>query len=91
MHDLLYENQRVLDGDHLLQYANTLGLDMSRFLNDMSNHVHVPRIREDFLSGIRSGVNGTPSFYINGIRYNNSWDFDTLFETLTYTIEEADQ
>ena len=90
MHDLLYENQQVLDGDHLLQYANTLGLDISLFLNDMSNHVHVPRIREDFLSGIRSGVNGTPSFYINGIRYNNSWEFDTLFETLTYTIEEAD-
>jgi protein-disulfide isomerase len=40
------------------------------------------RIREDFLSGVRSGVNGTPTFYINGIRYNDSWNLETLLKTL---------
>ena len=48
----------------------------------MTYHTHAGRIREDFLSGVRSGVNGTPSFYINGTRYDNSWDVDTLYETL---------
>jgi protein-disulfide isomerase len=48
----------------------------------MSSHAHAQRIREDFLSGVRSGVNGTPTFYINGIRYNGSWDLETLLKTL---------
>jgi protein-disulfide isomerase len=53
----------------------------------MKNHVHVTRIREDFLGGIQSGVNGTPSFYINGTRYNGSWDFDALMQTFTGIID----
>jgi protein-disulfide isomerase len=89
MHDTLYENQQALEDDDLLRYAGILGIDMKRFVSDMTNLVHVPHIREDFLSGIRSGVNGTPSFYVNGIRYNNSWDYDTLSSTLTRVIDEA--
>ena len=46
-----------------------------------------PKIREDFLSGIQSGVNGTPSFYINGTRYDRSWDFDTLMQILASIID----
>ena len=49
----------------------------------MSSHAHAQRIREDFLSGVRSGVNGTPTFYINGTRYDGSWDLETLLKTLT--------
>ena len=48
----------------------------------MSCHAHSQHIREDFLSGVRSGVNGTPTFYIDGIRYNGSWDLQTLLKTL---------
>ena len=44
-------------------------------------------VREDFLSGVRSGVNGTPTFYINGTRYNDSWDLETLLGTLRSTIK----
>ena len=66
---------------------NIIELDLARFDEDMKNHVHVPKIREDFLSGIQSGVNGTPSFYINGTRYDGSWDFDTLMQILTSTID----
>ena len=44
----------------------------------MSTHAYAGRIRDDFLSGIHSGVNGTPTFYINGIRYNDSWDLETI-------------
>jgi protein-disulfide isomerase len=46
------------------------------------------RVREDFLSGIRSGINGTPTFYINGMRYNDSWDQETLTKTLVNIINE---
>ena len=86
MHDHLYEHQQALDDEHLEKYATKVGLDLTRFNNDMSTHAHVGRIREDFLSGIHSGVNGTPTFYINGIRYNDSWDLETLLETLRSAI-----
>ena len=46
------------------------------------------RVREDFLSGIRSGVNGNPTFYLNGMRYNDSWDQETLTKTLRDIINE---
>jgi len=87
MHDFLYEHQQALDDKHLEKYAKVVGLDLERFDKDMKNHIHVPRIREDFLSGIQSGVNGTPSFYINGTRYDGSWDFDTLVQILTSIID----
>ena len=87
MHDYLYEHQQALDDKHLEKYAKIVGLDLARFDKDMKNHIHVPKIREDFLSGIQSGVNGTPSFYINGTRYDGSWDFDTLMQILTSIID----
>ena len=87
MHDYLYEHQQTLDDSHLEKYAKIVELDLARFDEDMKNHIHVPKIREDFLSGIQSGVNGTPSFYINGTRYNGSWDFDALMQTFTGIID----
>jgi protein-disulfide isomerase len=87
MHDYLYEHQQALDDKHLEKYAKIIELDLERFDKNMKNHIYVPRIREDFLSGIQSGVNGTPSFYINGTRYDGSWDFDTLMQTLTAIID----
>ena len=89
MHDYLYEHQQALDDKHLEKYASELGLDLARFKNDMSIHVHAARVREDFLSGVRSGVNGTPTFYIDNIRYDGSWDLEILLETLGSTIKKA--
>ena len=86
MHDYIYEHQQALDDKHLEKYADNLGLNLAKFNNEMSSHVHAGRIREDFLSGIHSGVNGTPTFYINGIRYNDSWDLETLLEALRSAI-----
>jgi protein-disulfide isomerase len=71
MHICLYEHQQALGEKHLEKYAVILGLDSERFNENTTNHVHMDRIREGFLSGIQSGgVNGIPSFYINGVRYN---------------------
>jgi protein-disulfide isomerase len=86
MHDYIYEHQQALDDMHLGKYADNLGLNLAKFNNEMSSHVHAGRIREDFLSGIHSGVNGTPTFYINGIRYNDSWDLETLLAGLRSAI-----
>jgi len=86
MHDYIYEHQQALDDKHLGKYADNLGLNLGKFNNEMSSHIHAGRIREDFLSGIHSGVNGTPTFYINGIRYNDSWDLETLLEGLRSAI-----
>ena len=61
---------------------SSLGLDVERFDEELDGHVHAPRVREDFMSGVRSGVNGTPSFYINGVRHEDSYDFDTLLGAL---------
>jgi len=82
MHDLLYENQRRLGDQDLRGYADQLGLDVELFDKELVEHVHAPRVREDFMSGVRSGVNGTPSFYINGTRHDDSYDLETLLAAL---------
>lgn len=82
MHDMLYDKQPALDDESLLSYAASLELDLPRFVNELSEGVHAPRVREDFLSGVRSGVNGTPTFFINGVRHNGGFDFESLFEAI---------
>lgn len=85
MHDHLFEHQQALDDTHLKQYAARLGLDLSRFNRDMSAHGYATRVHEDLLSGVRCGVNGTPTFCINGVRYDGAIDLDSLVDA----IEEA--
>jgi protein-disulfide isomerase len=82
MHDHLFEHQRALDDGHLIGYAVALGLDTGRFERDMTEHAYAGRVREDFMSGVRSGVNGTPTFYINGVRHDDSYDLDTLLAAI---------
>ena len=82
MHDTLYENQRRLGDDDLRSYAARLGLDLESFERDVAEHVHAARVREDFMSGVRSGVNGTPTFYINGVRHDDSYELETLLAAL---------
>lgn len=85
MHDLLFANQRHLEGEDLKRYASELGLDPERFGRDLAEGVHAHRVREDFEGGLESGVQGTPTFYINGVRHEGSYDL----ETLRATIERA--
>ena len=87
MHDLLYENQQRLDDEDLRAYAEQLDLDVDRFNRELAEHVHAPRVREDFMSGVRSGVNGTPTFYINGLRYDDSYELETLLAALERAAE----
>jgi len=82
MHDLLYEHQDELAEADMVQYALKLGLEVYRFESDLSSEVFAPRVREDFRSGVRSGVNGTPTFFINEYRYNGENEFDALLAAL---------
>jgi protein-disulfide isomerase len=82
MHDMLYENQRRLRDEDLHTYAEQLGLDIELFHKEMVEHVHAGRVHEDFMSGVRSGVNGTPTFYINDVRHDDSYDAEILLDAL---------
>ena len=72
MHDLLFEHQDELEDEDLIEYADALHLDLERFTSELATHVHAPRVREDFVSGVSSGVNGTPTFCINGVRHDGA-------------------
>jgi protein-disulfide isomerase len=85
MHDLLFENQDALEPPDLVQYAMALGLDDERFAEDLRTHRHRDRIRRDIHAGAISGVNGTPTFFINGERHDGSWEFDSLWSAIAGT------
>ncbi|TQF17545.1 disulfide bond formation protein DsbA [Myxococcus llanfairpwllgwyngyllgogerychwyrndrobwllllantysiliogogogochensis] len=82
MHGMLYENQQALDPESLLAYAQKLGLDMERFTREVSEHRYLERIRRDFMGGVRSGVSGTPGFFINGARYQGDFSASSLITVL---------
>lgn len=78
MHDIIFENQDRLSDKALLQWAGQIGLQIDQFVDDMQDPALEERVNDDFESGIRSGVNGTPSFYINGEKYNGDNDLASL-------------
>jgi protein-disulfide isomerase len=71
MHAALFENQTALGDKDLLLYAAVLGLDIARFGAELDSGAHTNRVREDFRGGVRSGVRGTPTFYMDGARYES--------------------
>jgi protein-disulfide isomerase len=89
MHDWLFENQSYLSPESILEAAQFLALDTERFLSEIETHVHAEKIRADFLGGVRSGVNGTPTFFINGVRHDADFEFETLAAALSIALEEA--
>jgi protein-disulfide isomerase len=79
MHNLLFENQDALEPVNLLQYATLCGVDRETFIDDLRTHRFREKVRSDLRSGALSGVNGTPTFFINGERHDGGWDFDSLW------------
>jgi protein-disulfide isomerase len=86
MHDLLYEHQSALTDEDLLRYARQLGLDMARIQRELAAHTYAPVVRQDFMGGVRSGVSGTPRFFINGRRHEEPGDVTTLATALRRTL-----
>jgi protein-disulfide isomerase len=88
MHELLFEQQEALDDGSLLEYAEELGLDVRRFGHELLTQVHAPRVRRDFMGGVRSGVNGTPTFFVNGVRHDGAYDFVSLTSAVRLAMAE---
>jgi len=86
MHDRLFAHQDELEDADLVRDARELELDAALFERELTTDMHVDRVREDFRSGMRSGVNGTPTFFINGRRYDGQWDLENLVEALEAEI-----
>jgi protein-disulfide isomerase len=85
MHMRLFDHQDELDDEMLVYHAVQIGLDRERFIEDLDSHRFIPRIREDLSSGARSGVNGTPTFFVNGLRYEGVPAVQSLVEALELT------
>jgi protein-disulfide isomerase len=79
MHDMIFEHQDALEVEDLLGYATSLGLDAEQIARDLEAGTYVKRVRDDFRSGVKSGVNGTPTFFVNGARYDGSWANEKAF------------
>ena len=83
MHDTLFENQKALSDDQIVEYAAKIGLDSERVKSDITSGTYTERVHEDFLAGVRCDVNGTPTFFINGVRYDQEPDFEVMLARLT--------
>ena len=91
MHDLLFENQDALEEEDLRQYAQALDLDLTTFEQDMNSAKSLHHIKEDLMSGVRSGVNGTPTFFINGVRHEGSFEIPVLVPALQQAAAQQEQ
>ena len=87
MHDLIYEHQDELDENNLVYFAEALDLNIERFLRDSKSQAVLSKIESDFESGVRSGVNGTPTFFINDKRLDT---YDQTYESLQEAVMSAE-
>lgn len=82
MHDAIYAHQDQLSLPFLIGAAQALGLPERDFEVALETNTYAPRVAQDFLSGVRSGVNGTPTFFINGYRHDGPFDYEHLAEAV---------
>jgi protein-disulfide isomerase len=86
MHELLFENQDALEREDLRAYAMELGLDPEQFDDDLARHRFLPVVRDHFRGAVRSGVTGTPTFFVNGARHRGSYQYRSLLLALTPAV-----
>ncbi len=87
MHDALFENQDALEEDDLALYAADLGLDANQLVAEVESGKYRSRVHADVQSGIRSGVNGTPTFFINELRYDGPFEPEAMLAALRQAAE----
>src|SRR5882672_3042223 len=88
MHDLLYEQEPPLTEKHVFEFAQELGLDIERFRRDLQAEEIRNRVDEDIAEGKRNGVTGTPTLFVDGIRYDGAWDFYSMLEALERPVAQ---
>jgi protein-disulfide isomerase len=86
MHDAIFEHQRNLSDDSLMSLAKQLGLSPTELRDAWSAETFTPRVKSDFVGGARSGVNGTPTFFINGHRHDANFEFEDLVEAINAAL-----
>jgi protein-disulfide isomerase len=82
MHDIVFENQRRLDDQSLVGYAQKIGLDAEKFKKDFGGDPSKEKVREDVASGNKAGVEGTPTFFVNGKYFDGNWTNEEFLEYL---------
>jgi len=82
MHDSLYENPKSLEDEFLFQLADELGLSARKLRESLAAETYRARIDTDFRGGVRSGVNGTPTFFIKGQRHDGPYYFNDLLAAI---------
>jgi len=90
MHDMLFENQESLARADLLDYATRLGLDGTQFARDLSEHRYESNVHDHFMGGVRSGVDGTPGLFINGVRHMDSYEAASLLAAVVHAGGNAE-
>ena len=91
MHDIIFENQKTLEVEHLFLFAHKIDLDLERFKTDIQDPALTDKVEKDFYGGLRSGVNRTPTFFINGQKYDGDWSGDLLLQHLRTVLAEIKQ
>jgi len=89
MHDLLFANQRALDGPSIHRYAESLGLDMAAFDKDSADPATARLLEQEIMEGQKAGVQGTPTFFVDGVQVP-SWDFGTMKKMIDASKEGKD-
>ncbi|MFB2895835.1 DsbA family protein [Aerosakkonemataceae cyanobacterium BLCC-F50] len=82
MHEMLLKHQQELEDGCLVEYADNLGLDVTQFMRDIAQKVHINRINADIESGYQSGVESAPALFINGIRYTDRWTVEQIMAAI---------
>ncbi|MCD8264728.1 MAG: DsbA family protein [Tannerellaceae bacterium] len=86
MHDILFENQEELADPYLLNYARQIGLNMDQLEKDFTDQKYAAKIREDYESGTRYAVDGTPALFINGNKFDGNWMGEEFIEYMRSLI-----
>ena len=86
MHQQLFEHQENLGAELYHELAEGLGLRSADLDQALSSGTYTQRVRKDFSGGVRSGVNGTPTFFINGERHNGPFDYESLVNAIGKVI-----
>jgi protein-disulfide isomerase len=89
MHDVLFEHQDALAPADLMKYATALHLDGKRFASDLSGHAFLAKVEDDMKGGLQSGVQGTPTFFINGVLYQGGHDEASLLASIQQVAAKA--
>ena len=89
LHDLLLEHQGALTVRDLIGYATSLGLDIERFTAHLRKHAGAARVAEDTDSADLSGVSGTPTFFVNGMRHYGAYDIESLSKAVKLALARA--